>query len=390
VSRRSSFLIGIAGLALAIATVWATLFPAALQDEFSLVEGPMVQLAGETEVSLVWDGSIPLPCRLSVVVAERERTYQVIPEGTRYRVRLRGLSPGTVYSYRIDDEARTLFRGEFVTNKANGKAFRFLVFGDSGFGNSIQSELAKDMVAAAPDFVLHTGDLVYEDGERDGYRDRFFRPYGDLISRVSLWPSVGNHDVHEPGYGGAFLDVFELPENGPEYLTPEMNYWFDYGTARTVVVDSTRSREQQRMHTVPWLREVLSESGPRWRFVTLHHPPYSNDTQREMVRELLVPEFERFGVDVVFSGHDHLYTRSHPIRQGRVVGDDTGVVYVVTGAAADLAHPEKRRPPFLAVVDDTSYSFTVVDIQNDVLTLRQVSRGGGEIDRWKRVKRYGS
>jgi acid phosphatase type 7 len=120
--------------------------------------------------------------------------------------------------------------------------------------------------------------------------------------------------------------------------------------------------------------------------------------------------FEAGGVDVVFNGHVHNYQRSYPLRfvpakdgEGeRVAGQWTldksfdgrantrprGVIYLVTGAGgAGLYNPEQTDDPaswqeftykFLAKV----HSLTVADVNGSTLTVRQVSAGGEEIDRF--------
>ncbi len=45
----------------------------------------------------------------------------------------------------------------------------------------------------------------------------------------------------------------------------------------------------------------------------------------------LVPIFETYGVDVVFSGHDHDYERTEALRSNGIVEPGEGTVYVTTG-----------------------------------------------------------
>jgi 3',5'-cyclic AMP phosphodiesterase CpdA len=77
-----------------------------------------------------------------------------------------------------------------------------------------------------------------------------------------------------------------------------------------------------------WLKDTLRRTDARWRIVAMHHPPYSAGYQGShlLAREIFTPIFERYGVQLVLSGHDHDYQRSEVI---------DGVTYIVTGAAAD-------------------------------------------------------
>jgi hypothetical protein len=76
------------------------------------------------------------------------------------------------------------------------------------------------VVALEPDFVLHTGDLV---ALGSGYRywETFFEIERELMARIPLFPTLGNHECNHSYY----FDFFYLPGN-------ERWYAFDYGNAR--------------------------------------------------------------------------------------------------------------------------------------------------------------
>ena len=352
---------------------------------FRIVEGPLVQLASESGVTLVWSGSEEIANDVRISVEGDERLETVTPAGLRYRLRLDGLTAGRHYEYSISAAETELFRGRFLTNKTNREAFRILVFGDSGTGGRRQYQLADEFPQVKPDLVLHTGDVVYEHGERDGYEKRFFEPYAELISGVNLWPTLGNHDMHPPGNGKPYRDVFELPLNGPAGLIPEEHYWFDYSSARIAVINSTSPDRETNLRAIaPWLEQVFASSQSTWRFVLSHYCPYSVDHDRPVLKEQLVPLFERLDIDVVFCGHDHFYMRTPLMKQGAISDDGSGVVYIVSGAAGALGNAtyDPLRHAFVAVIEDESYSYTIVDVDNSTLRLRQIARGGREIDRW--------
>jgi 2',3'-cyclic-nucleotide 2'-phosphodiesterase (5'-nucleotidase family) len=77
---------------------------------------------------------------------------------------------------------------------------------------------------------------------------------------------------------------------------------------------------------VQWLEATLAANTQPWLIVLFHVPPYDalpEDTMGDAVRINLVPLFERYGVDLVLSGHNHNYQRS-------IVN---GLTYIVTGGA---------------------------------------------------------
>jgi predicted phosphodiesterase len=318
---------------------------------------------------------------------------------------LKGLAPGAKSSYRIVHSGflgrKIEVAGPFPVTAPvpKGQPFRFLVFGDSGTGNNAQCALAELMIEQRPDLVIHAGDLVYPTGAPEDYSDNFFRAYAGLVCSVPFMPSLGNHDC-VTDKGRPLLDLFDLPRNGPEGIEAERNYWFDFGDARFVALDSNRTAKEaggvitvKQMKTViaPWLRSVLCGCGARWRFVYFHHPFYTGSTHPAQggayMKEAYVEVFEDCGVDVVFCGHNHLYERTAPIKEDRIVADGGGAVYVTTGAGGARRYPENLPPPeYIRAYNDEALSFTRVDILADRLELRQIDDQGRMIDEYEIVK----
>jgi len=267
--------------------------------------------------------------------------------------------------------------------------FRFAVFGDSGTGSRAQLLVAKQVVRAQPQLVIHTGDLVYYDGAWGDYPSKFYEPYAALIGSVPFMPVVGNHDLRTAD-GAPFRRAFALPQNGPDLPYPEHTYWFDYGDARFVAIDTNASAETLAEKVAPWLGGVLADCRRRWKFVYLHHPPYTGCEKRgpnRKVQRALVPVFESAGVDIVFAGHNHLYERTHPLLRGRIVPAGQGVVYVVTGAGGASRYAESETPPaYIAAYEDRLFSFTLVMLEGSTLRLRQISDAGKVIDEWAWTK----
>jgi len=266
------------------------------------------------------------------------------------------------------------------------ETFSFAVLGDSGTGSRAQRLVARAIAAARPDLIIHTGDLVYLTGQLGDYPERFFRPYAELITGIPFMPVVGNHDlVHKQGAG--FEHVFLLPQNGPSGTQPERSYWFDFANARFAAVDTNASPDDLRRKVAPWLDSVFRNCPRKWKFVYMHHPPYSGcekRTSNPKVRQILAPVLEQPGIDIVFCGHNHFYERTHPLRSGRIVPPSDGVVYVVTGAAGATLYPEKAdSPDYIAAFCDSAHSFTLVRLNADRLVLQQIDTRGKVLDRWE-------
>jgi 3',5'-cyclic AMP phosphodiesterase CpdA len=135
---------------------------------------------------------------------------------------------------------------------------------------------------------------------------------------------------------------FALPEDGPEGLA-ETAYSFDYQGARVIVLnsaESTRFAEQ-----AAWLESRLKDNRNRWTIVAFHHPVFSvaGDRDNPALREAWKPLFDKYGVDLVLTGHDHTYGRGENLIDGGPRRDDAGTVYVVSVSGPSMNEVGKER-----------------------------------------------
>lgn len=377
---------GIAAVLCGIVAVFAV---AAQWTTAPLTAGPMLQNATPDGFTVVWWKTGHSPAELRVRgITEAEVVFPARRTGDRFEARATGLEPGVACRYDIldiapDGSRRRLAEGRARTAPPPGTPFSFLMFADSGSGKRPQYRLAQTMDRYPFDLVLHAGDLIYGRAAPGDYADKFFRPYRNWLRDVPIYPVLGNHDLKEDA-GQAFLQTFSLPTNGPARLPPEHCFWFDYGDARFVGIDSNLDPDLLAGAVVPWLRETLAAAGRRWKFVFFHHPPWAggNRPADAKVCDILVPAIEAGGADVVFCGHNHLYERMLPRRNGRVVPASEGILYVVSGAGGKSLHkeqPEAVRD--LAKFDDSQFSFTWVRVDARRVAIEQIGANDAVLDR---------
>jgi acid phosphatase type 7 len=293
--------------------------------------------------------------------------------GGRHSVALTGLDPGSTYYYRVEGAGGSSATGCFCTAPAGDDSrFSFAVVGDSGSGGKGQLAVAALLKRLRPDLVLHTGDVVYPAGQERHYDRRFFTPYRNLIKTVPLFPVLGNHDVRK-GNGAAFLENFHPPLGSPG--STKRYYSFDWGNTHFVALDSElyhgdrgSNPEEQR----DFLERDLATTRKHWRIVFLHRSPYGSSRHGgdEKVREDLEPLFAKHGVDLVFSGHDHVYERTVPIR---------GVTYVVSGGGGRRLYPAGRSARTVSSV--SAHHAVLVRVDGGNLSLKAVEAGGTHVDR---------
>jgi hypothetical protein len=343
----------------------------------TLTRGPYLQLLTTRSVTVVWNTHVPAACGLEVRTLGGTPFVVTGSTGSACAVAVDGLRAGEHYQYApLADGVRLLGDSFFRTDDPR-LPYSFAVLGDSGTGTADQLAVRDRLLAAAPDFVLHTGDMIYPDGAPADFDPKFFLPYRDLLRRVVLWPTLGNHDVRTAA-GAPWRAAFHTPENNP--AGSEHYYSFDFGNAHLVVLDSNASTSPgSAQHT--FVDRDLGASGATWKFVAFHHPVYSSGAHggTSSLRANLVPLFDAHRVDVVFMGHDHDYERTLPLRADAVVAPGEGTVYVVTGGGGQTLRPIGASP-FTAYAE-SAFHFTRVAVDGSSLTLEMVRADGAVRDR---------
>ena len=344
--------------------------PAAANE---LTRGPFLQLVTARSATVVWKTADAAPCVLEIRASGIPSRTISGDSDTTCAVPVDDLLPGTTYTYvtRAGEEvigSEASFRTDDPT-----APFTFIVVGDHGTNISTsQAEVRDRMLALAPDFVVSTGDMIYDDGEPEDFDPKFFGPYAELIRRVVFWPCLGNHDIHTDN-GDPWRDAFYTPANNPD--DEEGYYSFDQGNAHFVMVDSNRSTSPgSAQHT--FLDQDLAASDAKWKFVFFHHTIYSSGDHGSDtgLREDLVPLFDRYGVDIVFMGHDHNYERTVPLRDDEEVAPGEGPIYITTGGGgASLRDVEES--DFTAYVESTLH-VTRVSVDGGTLRAEMIRPDG--------------
>ena len=240
---------------------------------------------------------------------------------------------------------------------------RFLVLGDAGTGGREQYEVANQMVRYGRTFpftfALMLGDNIYGSERPQDFDRKFTRPYKTLLDKgIEFDAALGNHD--DPNQ--RFYKPFNL--GGNRYRT------FKKGNVRFFVIDSNYLDPEQ----LKWLDKELAASGSDWKIAYFHHPLYTTARRGPEieVRAVLEPLFVKHGVDVVFSGHEHIYERYKPQK---------GIYYLTVGGAAKLRKGDTRPSPLLSARFDMDRSFLLAEISGDSLYFQTVSRTGAVVDK---------
>jgi predicted phosphodiesterase len=216
------------------------------------------------------------------------------------------------------------------------------------------------------DLLVTAGDNIYETGAAADFKAKFFEPMACLLRKnVQFRSALGNHDIvsdngrpelHEPRFG----------MNGRNYVIRE-------GGVRFVIADSNDLRKR-------WMNTALkTQEGDRWTVVVFHHPVYSSSSHHESTddfRFTLPPMFEKRGVDLVVTGHTHIYAVTKPLHKIR---------YVTTGGGS--ASPHDCDPKWYTERCIVEYHFLSIAAGDDKMTVAAIGPSGKTIDRFSTTGR---
>jgi 3',5'-cyclic AMP phosphodiesterase CpdA len=147
-------------------------------------------------------------------------------------------------------------------------------------------------------------------------------------------------------------------------------YSFARGPVRFVVLDTNMMEPKQ----LEWADATLASATEPWKVVYFHHPLYSNGGRHGSNVELRValePMLVKYGVRVVFAGHEHIYERLHPQK---------GITHFVAGSGGQLRRGDAHAAPTSAVAFDGDRAFMLVEIDGDRLWFQTISRTGATVD----------
>ena len=258
------------------------------------------------------------------------------PEGTRqFEAKISNLDSDSTYYYSVFNGKKRLTPKDssyyFKTHPqlSTKSPLYFWVVGDSGTGGENQAKVHTAMRKYNQvknlelDMYIHVGDMAYTSGTDGEFSERFFKMYEPTLRNTVCWAAMGNHEGKtskgENGIG-PYYDAYICPKAAEAGGLPsgkEAYYSFDYGKVHFIVLDSHDLDRRPTGAMAQWLKADLEKTKAEWLIAYFHHPPYtkgSHDSDKEEqlieMREHIMPILESGGVDIVFTGHSHIYERS--------------------------------------------------------------------------------
>jgi hypothetical protein len=326
-----------------------------------------------------------------------------------HHIRFTGLTPDTVYAYRVKGAAGYSEWLQFRTAAAEVKPFRFLYLGD--IQNGILTYASRVIRQAfhqngGIQLVTHAGDLAgqRDDLDHDDEWGEWNEAGGYNYAITPQIPAAGNHeyvDTSAPDgsesrrLGPYFQLQFALPKNGAEGVKAT-TYYVDYQGVRFITMDGTSALDLGTIQQqTAWLDATLASSKAKWNIVLFHQPIYTcarpDDTSE--LKAAWKPIFDARNVDLVLQGHDHCYSRltsdegKIASQSARKKGGTQGPVYLVSVTGSKMYALNDRASTQPDKIAEATELYQIVDVAENSLAMRTYTATGQLYDGFTLTRR---
>lgn len=283
-----------------------------------------------TDIKMAYPECVSLPFK------GKESEYQC-------KVTLSNLEPNTRYYYKIGGVTNEKVMS-FVT--AGGEEFTFAHVTDIhsyffGINNTrvdkANTVLKKMNSIKELDFILSSGDVVAYGTEYNLWESLYDM---ELLKSNMFALTPGNHDYYNTSATPVGIDYFNAVTNNPLNGADKVknsSYYFKYGNALFISLDSEAADHDTtyRTNQIKWLNEVTANNPADFIIAFTHRPFYTGDGrnagQAQSMRQYFQDIFDNTGVDLVLSGHNHVYAKSYQIYKNERVWENALGTYYITG-----------------------------------------------------------
>ena len=299
------------------------------------------------------------------------------------------MTANTVIHYQIYDSSTSSWSADMTYRTSSSDPttnFSFLVLGDSRSNMTVWQTVANLANTKKTDFGIFSGDVTANSGTGSNW-DSWFSSGTNLLSQKLLYHCEGNHDSNVSGNETMFSSQFTLPGN-------KQYYSFNYGNAVFIVLNSEVPADATQL---AWLKTTLAANSDKtWKVLMFHKPFYTIGTHAGEMNSYASTwwkAFDDYGVDIIFTGHDHMYERSKPINLNVNTtapvstygsGPLQGRCQIVCGGAG--------APLYTGTITNmiekysSTYNFCKIDVNGTVLTDSTFDSAGKLVETFKLTK----
>lgn len=304
-----------------------------------------------------------------------------------HKAELIKLAAGKEYAYRICEiKTGALSKAYTFSIPSAQLGVNFLFVGDPQIGagehmaddaaaweRTLEVGLAINKNAA---FIISAGDQAdSSDTEEALTQYQAFRA-ADVLKTLPVAVNRGNHDTTGELYDLQFSTI-NMSNTHDDY--------FMYQDVLFVIINSNNSKYEEH---IDYLRKAIEKHDPRWIVVTMHYSmfsggPHAQDDKIIALRNAYAEAFSRLHVDLVLSGHDHLYARSFLMdgltSTGRSSGNKAAgeTLYLAGTSSTGSKFYEKsaQMPDYIAFYDSETEKaplISSISIAEDTLSIKTV------------------
>ncbi len=258
-------------------------------------------------------------------------------QAERHSASVTGLDDGASYYYRVGDKENGWWSDAFPFSTGDAAdaddAFTFINVNDSQGMVESDYDVYKNTLAAADaafptaSFTVHGGDFV-DDGANEDYWTWALDDANGVAQGMSMTPAAGNHEAKSDVEGitdaNPIVSHFNLANVPAEQdLSSGVYYSYVYKNATFVVLNTNDLGADEGLSQAQydWAYDTLANGGTQWKIVLMHKSPYSNgphqsDSDVAAIRSQIDALAAACDVDLVLSGHDHVYNRTPFLSRG--------------------------------------------------------------------------
>lgn len=296
-----------------------------------------------------------------------------------YEAKLTDLRPNSTYYYRlVSPENKSWFK--IRTYAENQENLSFVAMGDSRSNPEIFTKIMNESGEANPDLIISMGDLVENGGKDEQWNDFYFSVIHGVAESTPIISTLGDHEGE-----GDDGELFRYFLRDKQTVDKEW-FSFDYGSAHFISLDY---RYPDSKEMIDWFIKDITSSSKKWNFVYMHRPCYNLGGHGSAWGRETWPElFAKYKIDIVFSGHSHLYERFYPVKPKNDPEAFT-VSYITTGGAGAELYEVVKNESVLACAESVNH-FIKVQIEGDTLRLQTIRMDGTLLDKLLIIKNKSS
>ena len=264
-----------------------------------------------------------------------------------YDATITGLEENTEYVYRIVSTGRASDMFYFHTGSFGD--YEFVFVGDPQLQTAAEGEYWKDTLVTIDEefntpFIISAGDQICTPNSEAEYG--YF--IADEMAGTAFAPSIGPHHDDRSGMSPSYKDHYNVPNESTAYgvSTSGGNYWYTYNNTLFMHLNMADTAAPTNGEHKAFMQEAMAANPDvTWNFVVMHTSLFSTGSHSDpngiyfngeigVYRPKMAPIFTSLGIDVVLSGHDHVYVRSHMMKYEKVSSDkvyDSNTVYQPEG-----------------------------------------------------------